>query len=127
VGREVSAMKRILVVDGEPVATGALCDLLSMDGYTAVGLCATDDALQRLRNEVFDAVITDVELPGGHGLDVVRAARQTRPGAPVLVVTGQVNSLACEAAMSLGVCRVLGKPLRYETLISELQTCIRGR
>jgi len=45
----------------------------------------------------------------------------------VLVVTGQVSSLASEAAVSLGVCRVLGKPLRYETLISELQTCIQGR
>jgi DNA-binding response OmpR family regulator len=120
-------MKRILVVDGEPVATGALCDLLSMDGYTAVGLCATEDAVQRLRNEAFDAVITDVELPGGRGLDVVRTARLSRPGAPVLVVTGHVNSLASEAALSLGVCRVLGKPLRYETLITELKTCIQGR
>jgi DNA-binding NtrC family response regulator len=119
-------MKRILVVDGEPVATEALCDLLSMDGYAAVGLCATDEALQRLRDEAFDAVITDVDLPGGQGLDVVRTACRTRPGAPVLVVTGHVNSLMSEAALSLGVCRVLGKPLRYETLISELQSCFQG-
>jgi DNA-binding response OmpR family regulator len=119
-------MKRILVVDGEPVAAGALCDLLLMDGYSAVGLCQGDEAMERLRNESFDAVITDVELPGGHGLDVVRAARAALPDAPVLVVTGHVNSRASEAALSLGVCRVLGKPLRYETLISELQTWIRS-
>ncbi|HYO52436.1 response regulator [Archangium sp.] len=123
----MTSLRRILVVDGEPVAMGALCDLLSMDGYAAVGLCETDEAVRRLRSEPFDAIITDVELPGGHGLDVVRTAHQTRPGTPVLVVTGLVNSLASEAARSMGVRRVLGKPLRYETLISELQTCIQGR
>ncbi|QRK08278.1 response regulator [Archangium violaceum] len=120
-------MKRILVVDGEPAAMGALCDLLLMDGYSAVGSCETEAAVQRLRSEYFDAVITDVELPGGHGLDVIRTARSERPDAPVLVVTGQVNSLASEAARSLGAYRVLGKPLRYETLITELQRCIQGR
>ncbi|OJT20943.1 hypothetical protein BO221_29045 [Archangium sp. Cb G35] len=122
-----NAVRRILVVDGEPVAMGALCDLLSMDGYVTVGLCEPDEAVRRLRGELFDAVITDVVLPGGHGLDVVRAARELRPGSPVLVVTGQVNSLASEAARSLGVRRVLGKPLRYETLISALRDSIQGR
>ncbi|QRN94757.1 response regulator [Archangium violaceum] len=120
-------MKRILVVDGEPVAAGALCDLLLMDGYSAVGLCGTKEAVERLRNEAFDAIITDVELPGGNGLDVVRTARESRPGVPVLVVTGLVSSLASVAALSLGAYRVLGKPLRYETLISELRTCTQGR
>jgi hypothetical protein len=45
----------------------------------------------------------------------------------VLVVTGQVSSLASEAARSMGASRVLGKPLRYETLVSALQSCIQGR
>jgi two-component system response regulator AtoC len=119
-------MKRILVVDGEPVATGALCDLLSMDGYDPVGLCSAEDAVRRLRSEPFDVVITEVELPGGHGLDVVRTAREARPGTPVLVVTGLVNSRAAEIARSLGVSRVLGKPLLYETLISELRLRTQG-
>lgn len=123
----VKPPRRILVVDGEPIAMGALCDLLSMDGYVAVGLCKTDEAVQRLRNELFDAVITDVVLPGGLGLEVVRTAREHLPGTPVLVVTGQVNSLASEAARSMGVNRVLGKPLRYETLVSALQSCMQGR
>ena len=96
----VKPPRRILVVDGEPVATGALCDLLSMDGYVAVGLCETDEAVQRLRSELFDAIITDVVLPGGPGLEVVRTAREHLPGTPVLVVTGQVNSMASEAARS---------------------------
>lgn len=119
-------MKRILVVDGEPVATGALCDLLAMDGFESVGLCAIDDAVRRLRRDSFDAVITDVELPGGNGLDVVRTVRETRPGTPVLVVTGMVSSRAAETARSLGVHRVLGKPLSYETLITELRSCTQG-
>ena len=119
--------RRILVVDGEPVATGALCDLLSMDGYVTVGLCETDEAIRLLRSERFDAVITEVVLPGGHALDVVRTARDFRPGTPVLVVTGQVHSLASEAARSMGAQHVLGKPLRYETLVSALQSCIQGR
>ena len=59
-------------------------------------------------------------------LRIHRARHTYRPGSPVLVVTGQVNSLASEAARSLGVRRVLGKPLRYETLISALRDSIQG-
>jgi DNA-binding NtrC family response regulator len=116
-------MKRILVVDGEPVALGALCDLLEMDGFAPVGLAAGEEAIHRLRSERFDAVVTDVELPGGQGLELVRAALEVRPKVPVLVMTGQVSSAAAEAALSLGACCVLGKPLRYEALVSELRSC----
>jgi DNA-binding NtrC family response regulator len=116
-------MKRVLVVEGEPVALGALCNLLEMDGYVPVGMKAPAQALERLRGEHFDAVVTDVEFTGGLGLELIRAALEARPEMPVLVVTGQVRSRTTEEALSLGACRVLGKPLRYEALIAELAAC----
>ncbi len=116
-------MKRVLVVEGEPVALGALCNLLEMDGYAPVGLEAPGEALERLRGEPFDAVVTDVEFTGGRGLELIREALTARPKLPVLVVTGQVNSRATQEALSLGACCVLGKPLRYEALVAELAAC----
>lgn len=116
-------IERILVVEGEPVALGALCNLLEMDGYAPVGLKAPEEALARLSGERFDAVVTDVEFTGGSGLGLIRAALEVRPTLPVLVVTGQVSSRATEEALSLGARCVLGKPLRYEALITALAAC----
>jgi CheY-like chemotaxis protein len=112
-------MTRILVVDDDRTAVGALQSLLEMDGYEVVGVLSSQDALVRLGAERFDAVVTDLEMPGVHGLEIVRAVRSDS-GIPVVVVTGYVNSPASKAALASGANRVLGKPLRYEWLMEAL-------
>lgn len=112
---------RILVVDDDANAVTALCALLEMDGYEPVGVKRGEDALERLKAEAFDVVVTDLEMPRVHGLEVVRAARVARADMPVVVVTAYGNSPASASALSLGARRVLGKPLRYESLVSELE------
>lgn len=117
-------MKRILVVDDEQVAVKALCSLLEMDGYEPVGIVVPEEAVRRLRSETFDAVITDLEMPGVHGLEVIRVAREAPAAPPVLVVTAYAHSPASDSALALGARCVLGKPLKYERLMAELAECV---
>jgi len=114
-------MSRILVVDDDAVAVRGLTQLLEMDGHEAVGLLQPELALVRLRAEAFDVLVTDLEMPGVHGLELVRAAREAQPGLAVVVVTAYDHSPAGASALALGARRVLGKPLHYEELLAELE------
>ena len=113
-------MIRILVVDDDRNAMSGLSALLEMDGYDVVGLTSSEAAIETLQAERFDAVVTDLEMPRVHGLEMVRAARAKGEGVPVIVVTAYVNSPASRSAFALGAKAVLNKPLRYETLLQAL-------
>lgn len=116
--------KRVLVVDDDRVAVTALCKLLRMDGFEAVGSVEAAEALGLLGAEPFDAVVTDLEMPGVHGLEVIKAALANRRELPVWVVTAYADSPTCLTALSLGASGVLPKPLRYDALLEALRRCL---
>lgn len=111
---------RILVVDDDKVAVRGLCDLLELDGYSPVGFDLPEKAVERLKLESFDALVTDLEMPRLHGLEVVKAARAARPELPIVVVTAYAGSPAAASALALGARCVLKKPLAYDRLLAEL-------
>jgi CheY-like chemotaxis protein len=113
-------MKRILVVEDDPTAMKGLSALLEMDGYAVTGFTSAENALRSLQAGTYDAVVTDLEMRGVHGLDLVCAARARRPPIPVIVVTAYVSSPASRSAFALGAKAVLNKPLQYETLLQVL-------
>jgi CheY-like chemotaxis protein len=113
-------MKRVLVVDDDPAAAEGLRLLLGTDGYEAVAFHDGAAALARLAADSIDAVVTDLEMPHVHGVEVVRAARATHPNAPVFVVTAYTDSPAADDALEAGADRVFAKPLDYDALSAEL-------
>ena len=112
---------RLLIVDDDPTGARALATLLNMDGFDVVELHSPEKALERLRTEQFDAVITDLEMPVMHGLDLLRALKSCAPMTPVFVVTGYTESPVSREALTLGARRVFGKPIAYEDLCGELK------
>jgi len=106
----------VLVVDDDPEAVEALCCLLAMDGYHVRGASSGTAAKAMLDAEPFDAVVTDLEMPGVGGLEVVAAAK----GARVVVVTAGDDPADRLRAEQLGARKVFGKPVEYEELASEL-------
>jgi two-component system response regulator PilR (NtrC family) len=113
-------MKRVLVVDDDPAAAEGLRLLLRSDGYDAIAFHDAGAALARLGADSIDAVVTDLEMPHVHGVEVVRAARTTHPKAPVFVVTAYTDSPAADDALEAGADRVFAKPLDYDALSLEL-------
>lgn len=113
-------MIRVLVVDDDVGAATGLRKLLELDGYDAVATESPRVALQKLDSERFDAVITDLEMPGVHGLEIVRAAQRATAGMPVFVMTGYFGTPVCEVALREGARRIFGKPIEYDALAAEL-------
>src|ERR671918_542187 len=95
-------MAHLLVVDDEPSARSTLALLLRKRGHRvaeADGLTATT---KRLGEEVFDLVVTDLRMPEGDGLDVLRAVKAHAPGTEVILLTAYAGWRSAKEAIRLG-------------------------
>jgi len=79
--------KTVLVVEDDRLFRTSLCELLGSFGIEAEPVADAQQAIRALRAKDFDAVITDLDIPGS-GSTVLRYARALRPETPVIILTG---------------------------------------
>jgi DNA-binding NtrC family response regulator len=92
----------LLIVDDESPGRSTLALLLRKRGHHVVeadGLAAT---MRRLGDEVFDLVVTDLKMPDGDGLDVLRAVKAQAPGTELILLTAYAGWRSAKEAMRLG-------------------------
>ncbi len=121
--------ERVLYVDDDPVMVTLVDALLRRAGYTVQ--CFEDaraaiDELQA-RPEAVDLVVTDYNMPGLSGLDVVRAVRALRPRLPVVISSGYLSEDIRAAAQREGVTELLQKEYSTEQLVPLVQRVLAGR
>ena len=75
-------------------------------------------AIERLRSTPYALLITDLQMPGMDGFDVIRAAREMRPGLPVIILTGHSTEQKAIEAANIGVSLYLKKPFSMERIIA---------
>ena len=83
-GRSVN----VLVVDDEPISRDVISRYLVTDGHRVVTAINGHEALERMKVESFDLLITDHAMPGMNGIQFAATVRQTCPEQPILLVTG---------------------------------------
>ena len=116
-------MARILCVDDEPHVVTLKCAILERAGHTATASTTARDAVSKLQNAPFDAVVTDWRLGDSDGRPVVEAAKR-QSSMPVVVVSGYVAEAfqAPEPQADL----YLEKPVRPEDLVSIVNKLLKG-
>ena len=109
-------LKRILVVDDEENTRIALTRLLSREGYEVNTAANGLEALNSLRNNPAELIITDLNMPEMNGLAFLRELNREYPTSNVIMITafGEVESYL--EALNLGAFEYLNKPLRLEEL-----------
>ncbi len=112
-------MKLLLVEDEKTIAL-TLGDDLRAAGHDVTVTGDGREALSILHEQVFDAVITDVRLPGADGLQVLEAAKRGRPDTEVLVMTAYATIEHAVAAMRAGADDYIQKPFLNDALIERL-------
>jgi len=110
----------VLVVEDEPGTREALVELVKELGYEASAAGSVAEAGAALTRLVPDVCITDLGLPDGDGLDVVRAAKAAGHDCDVLVLTGKGSILAAVEAMKAGAHDFLLKPIKTAQLATAL-------
>jgi two-component system response regulator FlrC len=109
----------ILVVDDEEGVRSFLAEALADEGHTVAEAADGDAAAERLRLEAFDLLITDLRMPGLHGLELVRIARAKRPEMRVIVLTAHGTIESAAEVRELGAF-YLEKPLESPAVLRRL-------
>jgi two-component system, NtrC family, response regulator AtoC len=122
---EISALRRVLVVDDEPLIRWSVSETLRDRGYTVAESGTAHDALRAISDEApYDVVVLDLLLPDSADLMLLSRIRALNPEMPVILMTAFGSPEIVEAALHLGAYRVLSKPFEMEdlaTLVSEAQ------
>ena len=119
-----AASYSILVVEDDPDIVIGLRDLLQHDGYavTVAGSCASAIAL--IHAQHFNAILLDLGLPDGDGVDVLKEVQQHDPSLPVIIVTAHIAAERTVGALTKGAFAYLTKPYNREELRQTIQRAI---
>jgi CheY-like chemotaxis protein len=120
-------MDPILVVDDEADFVANYQRLLHRKGYRVVSAGSRGDGLLIVEREPLALVITDLRLPDGDGLELVRAARRLPTPTPALVVTGFASEASRMAALAAGASAYLAKPFGTASFISLVEKTLDSR
>ncbi len=102
---------RIFVVDDDRIILDSLCEFLRMEGYETDGATDADTALRALGRKPFNVVITDVNMPGSDGFELLRVVKQRYPEVVVIIITGYGTIESAVEAIKMGAYDYLTKPI----------------
>jgi two-component system, NtrC family, response regulator HydG len=119
--------RRILVVDDEPAARSGLERILAGEGYLVESASNGGEAIECAKREAFDAVITDLRMPGMSGIALIGELRELHPHLPVVVATAFGDVQSAVEAMRAGADDYVTKPVDLDTLSLILKRVIERR
>lgn len=111
---------RVLIVEDDLACRILAALLLEQDGYVPTAVPTVARALERLDAEGTDVVLTDLQLPGESGLDLLLNLRERRSALPVVVMTGSDDPQLIDRALDLGAQTVIRKPFSAEWLCAAV-------
>jgi len=114
----------VLVVDDEADLVASYERLLRRHGYRVIAEDSRQGGIAVIEREPLVLVISDLRLPDGDGLDVVRAARRAPTPIPAIVVTGFGTAASRQAALAAGACAYLAKPFATANFTAVVQQAV---
>jgi CheY-like chemotaxis protein len=116
-------MATVLVIDDERVIRDVIVEVLEDAGHDVLGVATAEEGVNRLDDDAFDLVVSDLLLPGLSGLDLLGEVRRRRPGVPVVFVTGAGMPIdgASEAR------GFVAKPFSHAELREAVATALQAR
>ena len=115
---------KILVVEDDAGVRSFLLDTIAGEGYDATGVASAEEAIQAFETEKYDILLTDIQLPGQSGLELLSHCRRLNPNVYMLVMTGYGTVETAVRAMKLGAADFLCKPININQLLSALEVAL---
>ncbi|MFL6257541.1 MAG: sigma-54-dependent transcriptional regulator, partial [Pyrinomonadaceae bacterium] len=112
---------KILFVEDDERLRDVLLEAAAMEEYDARGVSSAEAAVELLRDEPFDVMVTDVTLPGMSGLDLLRHCQRVRPGILPIVITAYGTVDIAVEAMKRGAADFITKPFELEGLLGTIR------
>ena len=120
---------RILLVDDDAALLDALPEALRlrMNGIQIDTSETAIDALERIRETDYDAIVSDIKMPGMDGLTLLREIRELRPATPTLMITGHGERDLAVQALRGGAYDFVQKPIDRDYFVASLKRAIQLR
>ncbi len=118
-------MTRVLVVDDDPSTLASLSRAFRLAGYEAAVCDSAARAIDLVRHERFDLVLSDVVMPGKDGLAMLAEMRQLGVTLPFVMVSGQATVDMAVRATKLGAVDFLEKPISSDKLLLTVEHALR--
>ncbi|MEI8188826.1 MAG: sigma-54 dependent transcriptional regulator [candidate division NC10 bacterium] len=118
---------RVLLVEDDAEMLDLVREYLEAEGYAVLGLQSGVEAIARLRQESFDAVVTDLRIPDADGMEVLRTARETQAETPVVLITAFGTIETAIQAIRQGAYDYVTKPFALEEITLLLSKALESR
>ncbi|MDP3283338.1 MAG: diguanylate cyclase [Desulfobacterales bacterium] len=116
----------ILIVDDDPGIRSSMCDFIDFAGYKSLKAESAFEAIEILKTNHIDVVVTDIMMPGMNGLELTDVIKKEYDS-EVIVVTGYSGDFSYVDAIGKGASDFIFKPFRLEELLLRLKRVLRER
>jgi len=123
--KKIDMKVNILIVEDDKNMRNILIESIALQGLQATGADSAEEAIQLFDREKFDIVVTDINLPGISGLELLPICLQHNPNVFLLVMTGYGSIEIAIQAMKLGAADFLSKPISLKTLTATIEVAVK--
>jgi DNA-binding NtrC family response regulator len=120
-------MKNILIAEDESTLREGLSQAFSENGFKVVQAASGREAIERMERQVFDLVVTDLKMPGGDGMDVLKRARHVNEDTPVIIMTAFGTVEGAVEAIKQGAYDYIQKPFSIDELEVKIHRALEHR
>lgn len=118
--------KSILLIDDDQLVLQSLCAVLESQGYSIEKARNGFEAIEKVQNQEFGLIISDIRMPGMDGIEVIQRLRQineerNRKPVPEILITGYADENAYLRALKLKVTEYIYKPFDMPTFLAIIK------
>jgi DNA-binding NtrC family response regulator len=119
-------MPTLLIVDDDAAIRGILYDLFS-DRYECHTASMAEEAFQYLEVEHYDAIITDIAMPGLTGVELLKRVQLRDESTPVILISGKGSEQDSKSLLALGAFAYVTKPFSLEEIEQVVERAVAGK
>src|SRR5262252_82129 len=121
----VAKKAQLLLVDDDASTLASLSRAFRLAGHEATVCDNANRAIELLRNENFDLILSDVVMPGKSGMELLEDLKKNGVKTPIVLISGQANIEMAVKATRLGALDFLEKPLSTDKLLVTVENALR--
>lgn len=118
---------KILIADDEATIRNTLSAFLAEEGHETITAASGEEALKLISQVPFDALITDIRMPGMSGIELLRRSKALRPEIPVLIITAYAALETAVEALREGASDYIIKPFILDDILYKIRKSLRVR
>lgn len=118
-------MIKILVAEDDAGLNKIVCGTLTANGYSVTGCPDALAALERMENERFDMIVTDIMMPKMDGFAFAEAVRASDPKIPILFMTARDDKKSKQRGFGIGIDDYIVKPFDLDELVMRVRAILR--